>query len=117
MDKKVARIRRATRARRKIQELGVTRLMVHRTLRHIYAQVLAPSGSKTLVSASTTEKTIIEQVKFTGNKDAAIIVGNYIAKRALKKNITVVAFDRSGFQYHGRVQALAEAARKAGLQF
>ncbi|HEM6914075.1 TPA: 50S ribosomal protein L18 [Providencia stuartii] len=117
MDKKAARIRRATRARRKIQELGATRLVVHRTPRHIYAQVIAPNGSETLVAASTTEKAINEQVKFTGNKDAAAIVGKIIAERVLEKGITTVAFDRSGFQYHGRVQALAEAAREAGLQF
>ncbi|BBU98170.1 MULTISPECIES: 50S ribosomal protein L18 [Providencia] len=117
MDKKAARIRRATRARRKIQELGATRLVVHRTPRHIYAQVIAPNGSETLVAASTTEKAINEQVKFTGNKDAAAVVGKLIAERALEKGITVVAFDRSGFQYHGRVQALADAAREAGLQF
>lgn len=117
MDKKAARIRRATRARRKIQELGATRLVVHRTPRHIYAQVIAPNGSETLVAASTIEKAINEQVKFTGNKDAAAAVGKLIAERALEKGITVVAFDRSGFQYHGRVQALADAAREAGLQF
>ncbi|MEY0983160.1 50S ribosomal protein L18 [Providencia alcalifaciens] len=117
MDKKAARIRRATRARRKIQELGATRLVVHRTPRHIYAQVIAPNGSETLVAASTTEKAINEQVKFTGNKDAATIVGKLVAERALEKGIKVVAFDRSGFQYHGRVQALADAAREAGLQF
>ncbi|WP_369309134.1 50S ribosomal protein L18 [Providencia rettgeri] len=117
MDKKAARIRRATRARRKIQELGATRLVVHRTPRHIYAQVIAPNGSETLVAASTTEKAINEQVKFTGNKDAAAVVGKLIAERALEKGITAVAFDRSGFQYHGRVQALADAAREAGLQF
>ncbi|MEX9691643.1 50S ribosomal protein L18 [Providencia rettgeri] len=117
MDKKAARIRRATRARRKIQELGATRLVVHRTPRHIYAQVITPNGSETLVAASTTEKAINEQVKFTGNKDAAAIVGKLVAERALEKGITVVAFDRSGFQYHGRVQALADAAREAGLQF
>lgn len=91
--------------------------MVHRTPRHIYAQVIAPNGSETLVAASTTEKAINEQVKFTGNKDAAAVVGKIIAERALEKGITVVAFDRSGFQYHGRVQALADAAREAGLQF
>lgn len=117
MDKKAARIRRATRARRKMQELGATRLVVHRTPRHIYAQVIAPNGSETLVAASTTEKAINEQVKFTGNKDAAAIVGKLVAERALEKGITAVAFDRSGFQYHGRVQALADAAREAGLQF
>ena len=105
MDKKSARIRRATRARRKLQELGATRLVVHRTPRHIYAQVIAPNGSEVLVAASTVEKAIAEQLKYTGNKDA------------LEKGIKDVSFDRSGFQYHGRVQALADAAREAGLQF
>ena len=104
MDKKSARIRRATRARRKLQELGATRLVVHRTPRHIYAQV-------------TVEKAIAEQLKYTGNKDAAAAVGKAVAERALEKGIKDVSFDRSGFQYHGRVQALADAAREAGLQF
>ena len=113
MDKKSARIRRATRARRKLQELGATRLVVHRTPRHIYAQVIAPNGSEVLVAASTVEKAIAEQLKYTGNKDAAAAV----AERALEKGIKDVSFDRSGFQYHGRVQALADAAREAGLQF
>ena len=117
MDKKAARIRRATRARRKLQELGATRLVVHRTPRHIYAQVIAPNGSETLVAASTTEKAIIEQLKNTGNKEAAAVVGKIVAERALEKGIKSVSFDRSGFQYHGRVQALADAARDAGLQF
>ena len=117
MDKKAARIRRATRARRTLQELGATRLVVHRTPRHIYAQVIAPNGSETLVAASTTEKAIIEQLKNTGNKEAAAVVGKIVAERALEKGIKSVSFDRSGFQYHGRVQALADAAREAGLQF
>lgn len=117
MDKKAARIRRATRARRKIQELGAIRLVVHRTPRHIYAQVIAPNGSEVLVSASTVEKDIAKQVKGTGNKEAAAAVGKTIAERALGKGIKDVSFDRSGFQYHGRVQALADAAREAGLQF
>ena len=115
MDKKSARIRRATRARRKLQELGATRLVVHRTPRHIYAQVIAPNGSEVLVAASTVEKA--EQLKYTGNKDAAAAVGKAVAERALEKGIKDVSFDRSGFQYHGRVQALADAAREAGLQF
>lgn len=116
MDKKSARIRRATRARRKLQELGATRLVVHRTPRHIYAQVIAPNGSEVLVAASTVEKAIAEQLKY-GNKDAAAAVGKAVAERALEKGIKDVSFDRSGFQYHGRVQALADAAREAGLQF
>ncbi|MFP3019726.1 MAG: 50S ribosomal protein L18 [Arsenophonus sp.] len=117
MDKKLARIRRATRARQKFHELGVTRLVVHCTSRHIYAQVIAPNGSETLVVASTIEKTINEKLKYTGNKKSAGVVGKLIAIRALEKGIKEVSFDRSGFQYHGRVQALADAAREAGLQF
>ncbi|MGL5758850.1 50S ribosomal protein L18 [Plesiomonas sp.] len=117
MDKKAARIRRATRARRNIKELGATRLVVHRTPRHIYAQVIAATGSEVLASASTVEKVIAGQVKSTGNKDAAAVVGKAVAERALEKGVKAVAFDRSGFKYHGRVQALADAAREAGLQF
>ncbi|OBW99904.1 50S ribosomal protein L18 [Gallibacterium genomosp. 1] len=117
MDKKLARIRRATRARRMIKEQGATRLVVHRTPRHIYAQVIAPNGSEVLATASTLEKAIREQVKYTGNKEAAAVVGKLVAERALGKGIKEVAFDRSGFKYHGRVQSLADAAREAGLQF
>ncbi|ATG75456.1 50S ribosomal protein L18 [Zobellella denitrificans] len=117
MDKKAARIRRATKARKKMLELGATRLVVHRTPRHIYAQVIAPNSSAVLASASTVEKSIREQVKYTGNVEAAAVVGKAIAERALEKGVTIVAFDRSGFQYHGRVAALAAAAREAGLQF
>ncbi len=117
MDKKAARIRRATKARRKMLELGATRLVVHRTPRHIYAQIIAASGSEVLASASTVETAISEQVKYTGNADAAAVVGKAIAERALAKGVTTVAFDRSGFQYHGRVASLAAAAREAGLQF
>ncbi|MDD1784369.1 50S ribosomal protein L18 [Enterovibrio sp. ZSDZ35] len=117
MDKKIARIRRATRARRKIAELGATRLVIHRTPRHVYAQVIAANGSEVIAAASTVEKAIREQVKGTGNKDAAAVVGKAIAERALEKGIVTVAFDRSGFQYHGRVAALADAAREAGLKF
>ena len=108
MDKKSARIRRAARARHMMREQGVTRLVIHRTPRHIYAQVIAPNGSEVLAAASTVEKAIREQVKYTGNKDAAA---------ALAKGIKGVAFDRSGFKYHGRIQSLADAAREAGLQF
>ena len=117
MDKKAARLRRATKARKKMQELGATRLVVHRTPRHIYAQVIAPNGSEVLASASTVEKAIAEQVKYTGNADAAAVVGKAIAERALAKGVTTISFDRSGLQYHGRVAALAAAAREAGLQF
>lgn len=117
MDKKLARIRRATRARHILREKGATRLVVHRTPRHIYAQVIAPNGSEVLAAASTVEKVISEQVQYTGNKDAAAVVGKAIAERALAKGIEKVSFDRSGFKYHGRVQTLADAAREAGLQF
>ncbi|MBV7300940.1 50S ribosomal protein L18 [Enterovibrio paralichthyis] len=117
MDKKIARIRRATRARRKIAELGATRLVVHRTPRHVYAQVIAANGSEVIAAASTVEKAIREQVKSTGNKEAAAAVGKAVAQRAMEKGIETVAFDRSGFQYHGRVAALADAAREAGLKF
>ena len=117
MDKKSARIRRAAHSRYMMREQGVTRLVVHRTPRHIYAQVIAPNGSEVLAAASTVEKAISEQVKYTGNKDAAAVVGKLVAERALAKGIQDVAFDRSGFKYHGRVQSLADAAREAGLQF
>ncbi|WP_225639603.1 50S ribosomal protein L18 [Candidatus Profftia sp. (ex Adelges kitamiensis)] len=117
MDKKIARMRRATRTRKKIKELGVTRLVVHRTPRHIYAQIIAPNGSQILATASTLEKVISNSLKYTGNKNAAIVVGRIIAERALEKGIQDISFDRSGFQYHGRIQALADAAREAGLHF
>ncbi|WP_076416797.1 50S ribosomal protein L18 [Shewanella sp. UCD-KL12] len=116
MDKKTSRLRRATRARKKIQELGVNRLVVHRTPRHTYAQVISPE-SQVLAAASTAEKAVSEQLKYTGNVDAAKAVGKTVAERAIEKGVTVVAFDRSGFKYHGRVAALADAAREAGLKF
>lgn len=117
MDKKQSRLRRATRARKKIQSLGVSRLVVHRTPRHIYAQLIAPNGSEVIAAASTVEKAISGDLKSTSNIDAAKAVGKAIAERALAKDVTSVAFDRSGFKYHGRVAALADAAREAGLQF
>jgi len=116
MDKKTSRLRRALRARKKIQELGVNRLVVHRTPRHTYAQVISPEF-KVLASASTAEKAVSEQLKYTGNVEAAKVVGKTVAERAIEKGVTVVAFDRSGFKYHGRVAALADAAREAGLKF
>ena len=101
-----------------MREQGATRLVVHRTPRHIYAQVIAPNGSEVLAAASTVEKEIKEQVKYTGNKRrSTAVVGKLVAERALAKGVQAVAFDRSGFKYHGRVQALADAAREAGLQF
>jgi large subunit ribosomal protein L18 len=113
--KKQARIRRARRARAKISELGVTRLCVNRTPRHIYAQVIAANGDQVLASASTLDKGL--RASATGNVNAAKAVGQLIAERAKAAGVTQVAFDRSGFKYHGRVQALADAAREGGLKF
>jgi large subunit ribosomal protein L18 len=117
MDKKTTRLRRARRTRAKIRELAVPRLSVYRTPRHIYAQLIAANGSEVLASASTVQTDIKSNVKNTGNVDAAAIVGKTIAEKAKAAGITSVAFDRSGFKYHGRVKALADAAREAGLQF
>ncbi|KJZ08451.1 50S ribosomal protein L18 [Marinomonas sp. SBI22] len=113
--KKQSRIRRAQRARLHIRELGANRLSVHRTPRHMYAQVISASGSQVLASASTLDESLRSSA--TGNKDAAAKVGALIAERAKEAGVTAVAFDRSGFKYHGRVQALADAAREAGLEF
>ncbi len=117
MDKKTTRLRRARRTRAKIRELAVPRLSVYRTPRHIYAQLIAANGSEVLASASTVQADIKSNVKNTGNVDAAVVVGKTIAEKAKAAGITNVAFDRSGFKYHGRVKALADAAREAGLQF
>lgn len=117
ISKKTSRIRRARRTRAKIKELAVNRLCVNRTPKHIYVQVLSPCGSKVLASASTLDKELRSEVKYSGNKDAAAQVGALIAKRAANANITEVAFDRSGFRYHGRIKALADAAREAGMLF
>jgi large subunit ribosomal protein L18 len=89
---------------------------VHRTPRHIYAQIIAPDGGTVVVAASTVQKELRESLKGTGNKDAAAAVGKAIAERAREKGVSKVAFDRSGFRYHGRVKALADAAREAGLE-
>ncbi|MFQ5982207.1 MAG: 50S ribosomal protein L18 [Woeseiaceae bacterium] len=117
MDRKQSRLRRARRARAKIAELTANRLSVHRTARHIYAQIIAPDGGTVLASASTVEKDVRKGTKGTGNVAAAAIVGARIAEKAKAAGIDTVAFDRSGFKYHGRVKALAEAAREAGLKF
>ena len=114
--KKQARLRRARRTRAKISELRVSRLSVFRTPRHIYAQVIAASGSEVVVSASTVQADMKGKVKNTGNIDAASAVGKAIAEKAIAAGVTAVAFDRSGFKYHGRVKALADAAREAGLK-
>jgi large subunit ribosomal protein L18 len=116
MDKKSSRMRRSRRTRAKIRELAVPRLTVHRTPRHIYAQVIAPNGSEVMASASTLQADIKGSVKSTGNADAAAAVGKAIAEKAKAAGVTSVAFDRSGFKYHGRIKALADAAREAGLQ-
>jgi len=117
VDKKESRLRRARRARFKIRELGVHRLCIHRTPKHMYAQIVAPSGDAVLAAASTVEAGLRGDLKYTGNADAAARVGSLIAERARAAGIERVAFDRSGFRYHGRVQALADAAREGGLQF
>ena len=114
-DKKVSRLRRAKRTRLKIRELGEVRLCVHRTPRHIYAQVIAEGGAKVLASASTLDKDL--KSEGTGNVTAAAAVGKLVAERAVAAGVKAVAFDRSGFKYHGRVKALADAAREAGLEF
>lgn len=118
MDKKRARLRRAARARAKIRELGAYRLCVHRTPQHIYAQVIAPSGDQVVASASTLDKDLRETIPgHKGNASAAAAVGKAIAQRALTAGVDQVAFDRSGFRYHGRMKALADAARESGLKF
>jgi len=117
MDKKETRLRRARRARARIKELGATRLCIHRTPRHIYAQVIAPEGDKVVASASTLDSDVRKNVEKTGGAAAATVVGRMIAERARAAGVTRVAFDRSGFKYHGRVKALADAARESGLEF
>lgn len=110
-------MRRAARTRAKIRELGAVRLCVYRTPRHIYAQLLAPTGNKVLACASTLEANIKSALPGTGNVGAASAVGKAIAEKAKAAGVTKVAFDRSGYQYHGRVKALADAARENGLEF
>ncbi|MBE9396954.1 50S ribosomal protein L18 [Pontibacterium sp. N1Y112] len=113
--KKQARVRRARRSRLKMRELGAARLCVNRTPRHIYAQVITADGATVVAAASTVEKELREST--TGNVSAAEKVGELIASRAKEAGVTKVAFDRSGFKYHGRVKALADAAREGGLEF
>lgn len=117
ISKKERRVRRAIRTRAKIRELGTPRLTVHRTPRHIYAQLFDASGATVLAAASTVQEAVRGGLSGTGNVEAAKAVGRAIAERARAAGITKVAFDRSGFQYHGRVRALADAAREAGLEF
>ena len=117
MDKKQTRLRRARRTRSHIRDIGATRLCIHKTPRHIYAQIISPEGNAVLASASTLDKDVRKDVSKTGGAAAATVVGKVVAERAKAAGVTRVAFDRSGFKYHGRVKALAEAARESGLEF
>ena len=117
MDKKQSRLRRARRGRARIKTLGATRLCIYKTPRHMYAQVISPEGNTVVASASTLDGDVRKDVKSTGGVAAASVVGKVVAERAKAAGITQVAFDRSGFKYHGRVKALADAARENGLEF
>jgi large subunit ribosomal protein L18 len=117
IDKKGTRLRRAARTRAKIRELRAVRLAIHRSSQHIYAQIIDCEGGKVLASASTVQGSVKTDLKGTGNIAAAAAVGKAIAERAIAAGITNVAFDRAGFRYHGRVKALADAAREGGLVF
>ncbi|MEQ1637139.1 MAG: 50S ribosomal protein L18 [Methylococcales bacterium] len=117
MDKNTSRMKRALKLRSKIKSSGINRLSIHKTSQHIYAQVLSKDGKTTLASASTVNAELKANLKNTSNISAAIEVGKYIAQKAIAAGVSEVAFDRSGFKYHGRVKALADAAREAGLKF
>jgi large subunit ribosomal protein L18 len=117
IDKNESRLRRARQTRLKIREVGAVRLTVHRTNSHIYAQITSSQGDKVLVTASSIEKEVRSQLKNGGNRKAAEVVGQRIAAKAKQKGIAAVAFDRAGYKYHGRVKALADAARAGGLKF
>ena len=117
LKKNISRLRRAKRTRMKIREHEALRMCIHRTPRHMYAQITTSDGATVLASASTLDKTLNKKLKVSGNVEAAKVVGKLIAERALKAGIQKIAFDRSGFNYHGRVKALAEAAREGGLEF
>jgi large subunit ribosomal protein L18 len=118
LDKKQSRLRRARRTRAKIRELAAHRLTVHRTPRHIYAQVIAPDGASVLASASTLDADVKSSLAgYPGNVSAAAVVGRKIAERAKAAGLSKVSFDRAGYRYHGRVKALADAAREHGLEF
>ena len=116
-DKNISRVRRARQTRLRIREVGAVRLTVHRSNAHIYAQLTSAAGDKVLASASTLEKEVRAQIKNGGNRKAAELIGSRIAAKAKEKGIESVAFDRAGYKYHGRVKALAEAARAGGLKF
>jgi len=111
------RLRRARKTRARIADLKVTRLSVHRTNTHIYAQIFAETGDRVIVSASTIEADVRNNLKNGGNIAAAALIGKLIAEKAVKAGVSIVAFDRSGYKYHGRIKALAEAARENGLSF
>ncbi|MCC5862743.1 MAG: 50S ribosomal protein L18 [Gammaproteobacteria bacterium] len=117
MNKNDSRLRRARRTRVKIRSLGMPRLTVHRTPRHMYAQVIDEATGRVVASASTLQATVREGLQGTGNAAAAVAVGRAVATQAIAAGIEQVAFDRSGFRYHGRIKALADAAREAGLKF
>jgi large subunit ribosomal protein L18 len=117
MDKKTARLRRARKTRSHIRRLGVPRLTVHRSGRHIYAQIIAAEGGNVIAAASTLQKELRGDLSSTSNKDAAKAVGKAVAEKALAAGVSDVAFDRSGYRYHGRVAELADAAREGGLKF
>ena len=117
MDKKTARLRRAKKTRSHIRRMGMPRLTVHRSGRHIYAQVIDAEGGSVIAAASTVQKDLRTELTSTSNKDAAKAVGKAVAERAVAAGISDVAFDRSGYRYHGRVAELADAARESGLKF
>ena len=117
MDKKTARLRRAKKTRSHIRRMGMPRLTVHRSGRHIYAQVISAEGGSVIAAASTVQKDLRTDLTSTSNKDAAKAVGKAVGEKAVAAGITDVAFDRSGYRYHGRIAELADAARESGLKF
>ena len=117
MNKKLSRLRRSRKARAKIKSLGVSRLTVHKTSKHIYAQIISDNDAKVLVAVNTLQADVKSEISYSGNKDAAKVVGRIIAEKAKSAGIDKVAFDRSGFKYHGRVKELADSARETGLEF
>jgi len=117
MDKKTARLRRAKKTRSHIRRMGKPRLTVHRSGRHIYAQVISAEGGSVIAAASTVQKDLRTDLKSTSNKDAAKAVGKAVGEKAVAAGVTDVAFDRSGYRYHGRLAELADAARESGLKF
>ena len=115
--RKNARLRRAAKTRARIRRAATSRLCVFRSPQHVYAQIIEPSGGRILVSASTAEREFREQIGYGGNVGAAAAVGKRLAEKVQNLNIGRVAFDRSGYKYHGRIKALADAAREGGLEF